>query len=898
MEELTEQLKERYPLLTSLRIAGQSQPGQEPLPGFLGLLLAAAESPDHRSCCFVFPDASRVACTTATLLALSKLTCEFDDLAREYAQNNFETGQRVTVWPTGHIYEYAGILDADGQYGKRFRLKVLGKHDLKALPISDILRLEPTTRKSPKGQRDTPLHSSVKPDALDTLLKIQSWGNKSIFKNRILYLAPKSEFESFLESTALHRADHNSPQSTDLRKNRKRKRERHGTHGNQARAMRDAADKLLNILPWGSVNEDGNLASSDQYQLEGEPILAVTNSVENIAETSTLVEPFSRVVFADGPERLTRNLQACDEIADSQKLIVVADLESEDAISVLEDRDFRVWRVAPEEIKLDRIQSRETKSFFFHRVFNAASNYQNLKVDGVACRNERLEAVATNLYQVGRDLNHPDSDEEMKRCLQGFFHLLFRLSDRCAPLKAQEKAEILDKTGELELDVERRAIFVSEEMTARLRNACRTLRELISESTTHPWMVKTKGKALLKVLVDANGGSAEQRRIIVTRYPQTVDDTKLWLQERDLQEPVVWYRHFPEDETFDNIIVLSWLNSERFGKLVQRYAAPEVCLLSYPFEQRWLRQFNSRFLRERASRQPDRAEKSKLLGLPEDLFTPTQSLTPEQPQTDMEMQASDSFSIFDIEHEIMKREKGAPPAARSTQDTCPARYVGFVGDAYAYITDNHEIPVVTGLVTNSSSAPSAIPTRIVDRLGIGDFLLFREGSDRDVIRLFAEEMMGPGLYEEQRTIAASWRKALLSLEGDTGQVHRLLQSYGLRKRKSTIRNWLYNRNIIGPWKREDLDIMATAAKENFTESPEEVWDAIENIRTAHRRAGHKISEWLLAELADKRDLLTNGEARVDLDFGRFWIVEVEETGDDLEQYPAGQVNSLLWEYGY
>lgn len=892
MEELTDQLKQRYPLLTSLRIAGQSWSVQEPLPDFLGLLLAAAESPDRRSCCFVFPDASRVACTTATLLALSKLTREFDDLAREYAQNNFEPGQRVIIWPTGHVYEYNGVLEPEGHWSKRFEL--LAKDGIRTLPISDILRMEPTNRKSPKGGLTTPLHGHLEPNALDALIRVQSWGNKSMLRNRVLYLTSKAKFETFLDSTELHRPHAGVSINSSFSENQERNLGQLGAHSS---AKKDSGSDLVDVLPWGSINEDGSLASSDQYQVEGEPILAVTNSVENAAEMSAQVEPFSRVVFADGPERLTRNLQACDEIADSQKLVVVADHGSEETVSILEDRDFRVWRVAPEEIHLDRNASKKEGSFFFRRTFDAASNYQDLKLDGVACRDEGLEATARDLSQVSKDLNHPDSDEEMKRYLQGLFHLLFRLSDRCTPLKVQEKTEILDRTGVLEQNVARRAIFVSGELTTRLRNACKTLRELVSESMMHSWIGKGKGEALLKTL-GANGSLTRKRRIIVTRYPQSVEETRLWLQERGVHDPVVWYRHFPETETFDTVIVLSWLNSERFGKLVQRYAAPEVCLLSYPFEQRWLQQFNSRFSRERASGQPDRSEKSKLLGMPEDLFPSTQSFTPEQPRTDLDTQAFDSFSIFDIEQKIMKRKKGAPPAARSTQDVCPARYVGFVGEAYAYVTENHEIPVVTGLVTNSSSAPSAIPTRTVDRLGIGDFLLFREGSDRDVIRLFAEEMMGPDLYAEQRTLAASWRQALLSLEGDTGQVHRFLRSYGLRKRKSTIRNWLFNRNVIGPWKREDLDVMAAAAKENFTEGPEEVWKAVEDIRTAHRRAGHKISEWLLAELADKRNLLTDGQAKVDLDFGRFWIVEVEEIGDNLEQYPAGQVNRLLWEYGY
>jgi hypothetical protein len=100
-------------------------------------------------------------------------------------------------------------------------------------------------------------------------------------------------------------------------------------------------------------------------------------------------------------------------------------------------------------------------------------------------------------------------------------------------------------------------------------------------------------------------------------------------------------------------------------------------------------------------------------------------------------------------------------------------------------------------------------------------------------------------------------------------------------------------------KQSDLEIIVRAVgKERLPDQPAKIWEAIEVIRGIHIRAGYKISEWLLAELAEKRDLIAYEEASVDLDFGRFWVVEVEESGRDLEQYPAGQVNRLLWERGY
>lgn len=870
MKELIDHLEERYPLLASLHIAGKYQSSRESLPGFLGLLLAAAESPDRRSCCFVFPDSSRIACTAATLFALSKLTHEFDDLVREYAQRKFEVGQRVLVRPTGHVYEYAGVWNRQDGYPERFKLKVLGKREARSFWVSEILRLEPTARKTPKGQSNTQLGHPGQSE-LDALLGIASGGNKSLFKNQIVYLTSRTKFETFSETTALQRAQ------------------------NGVESGESKSGWLHETLPWGSVNEDGGLISSNQYQIEGEPLLAVTHSVENVAEASALADPFSRVIFADSPDRLTRNLQAFDEITDSQKLIVVTDHENDENLSVLEDRGCRTWRVSPEEIHLGRNATHHTKAVLFNRTFNAADNYQNLKLDSQVCRNEQLERAADSLQQASRYVDLLEGDEETKKCLTGLFHLLFSFSDRCAPPEVQEANEFLDRLNTLERHVERRAIWVPAEVTGHLRNACLELREIVATDMADSWIGQAKGEALLESLKESQAPG--QKAIIVTRYPDNVEATRRWLRRKGTDIPVVWYRHFPETETYDIIIVISWLNAERFGKLVRRYAAPHVRLLSYPFEQRWLRQFDSRFSQNNASGQPDKAERSKLLGLPEDLLPSRLGHAPVQPQPGV--QGSDPVSIFDLENRIMRRRKGSPPAAGASHDTSPARYVGFVGDAYAYLTENYEVPMVTDMIREDALSSSSMPVLTVNRLQTGDLLLFRAGSDRNVVRLFAEEMMGLDLYAEQRVLATSWRRALLSLGGSAREVHRHLRSYGLRRTEVTVRSWLRNASIIGPMDKGDLEIIARAVgQERLPGQSAEIREAIENIWDIHRRAGYRIRSWLLAELAEKRDLIAYGEASVDLDFGRFWVVEVEETGRELEQYPVGQINRLLWENGY
>jgi len=865
VQELANQLEKRYPLLASLRVAESSGSEREPLPGFLGLLLAAAESEDRRSCCFVFPNTSRVACTAATLSALSKLSHEFDDLAREYAQRKFEPGQRVIIRPAGCVYEYAGVLEAEGAWSKRFQLRVLGKGDRRTLPISDILRLEPTTRKSPKGQLTTPVQGNASTDPLDALIGgIQSWGNRSMLRNQVLYLGSKTGFEHFLSSTSLCRT---YPGITP-----------------------GANTELSDVLPWGTVTEDGSLISSDQYQVEGEPLIAVSHSVENIAEASLARDPFSWVVLCNDPRSLIRNLQACDEIAESQKLIVVASHNDSEATETLKNRGFVVWHVSPEEMNLSRGTTIRSEFSFFSKPLAAARNYRDLKLAEVVCRDESVESVAENLQRASNDLRQPDSDEEAKRCLGRLFNVLFSLSDRCVPLDADEKIDLHDRLNEIRASISRRSNYISDQVEEHISESCVTLSRLISSNTHGLRVGEKKGEILLELLQTDNG---HQRNLIVTRHAENAARLGAWLQLQGIDTPVICDRNLSKDELVDQIILTSWLNSERFGKLVKKYTSPCISLLGYPFEKVWLDYYRVRLSKERLSNPIDNGERSAISGIPEELFS-----VPDIPAEEAVQIVGDTSgkpSIFDIERKILRRRKGTKPSTYSSPDDCESRYVGFADDFYAHLTESREMPVVTALVTGRDPSPGVISERTVDELEVGDFVLFREGSAKGVVQLFAEESIGREEYGRLRKSANVWRGALLARGGSVRELHRLLKSYGLKKTEPTIRSWLQNRNRIGPFSEQDVQIIARATKGAFSDDPNRVWEAICRVRNEHRSAGHQISAWLLEELSGRRNLIADGGGKVDLGFGELQIVEVEEIGTELEKYPAGKVNRLLRE---
>jgi hypothetical protein len=241
--------------------------------------------------------------------------------------------------------------------------------------------------------------------------------------------------------------------------------------------------------------------------------------------------------------------------------------------------------------------------------------------------------------------------------------------------------------------------------------------------------------------------------------------------------------------------------------------------------------------------------------------------------------------------------KGSIPVAGPESDRRPARYVGFVGDTYAYLTPGHGVPVVSDLVRHIDPQQARIAIRTVEQLRVGEYVLFRDHGDRDVISLFAEQVIGPVRYRERRAIADRWRAALRSVAPTPAEVYRRLRDAGVRKHAVTIRSWLMDPDKIGPGSREDLVAVAHASGDAaFLADVDTIWAAMGELRSAHVAAGPRLSDFLLAELPQKLTAVRDRETFVDLTLGQAWVVEIEEIGE-LEERACTEVDRLLWDVG-
>ena len=79
--------------------------------------------------------------------------------------------------------------------------------------------------------------------------------------------------------------------------------------------------------------------------------------------------------------------------------------------------------------------------------------------------------------------------------------------------------------------------------------------------------------------------------------------------------PVLLPAKVGEDGFFERLICTAWPGSGSFGRVVRKFAAPEVCLVAYPFECQWLYWFSQKQRNGHTVPSVSASEKSALLGL-------------------------------------------------------------------------------------------------------------------------------------------------------------------------------------------------------------------------------------------------------------------------------------------
>ena len=844
-QELIGELRRRFPLFEQVRGRFGTDMEEERVPWFFALLLSAALEGKPGACCFVLDKSPNTTAIAAIFLALHKLQKEFPELAKTYTQSALHQGQLVRVKPSNHVYEYGGIWEED-----YFRLKLQGIEDCRTFPVTDLLRLEPTDRVRPKGKLNSPL-GTFECSLLDKLLDIRTCGNNSLIRNTVLLFMAKTQFAKTANAVTLM-SEH-----------------------------ADESGRLSDFLPWGSITQFGTLEPNDTHQVTGEPIIAVTKVPEDLATAAAAAKDATKIVLADGACSLARDLQAYDAITEHQKVVVLASSEETNALGILRDRGCPVWYMSPDEILIGEAcaEDRVRKSLVGATI-RAADTRQRVQTTAVKCEDRALQEVAASLDQVAKMVGNGEEARESNEILARLYGILLDYSECCFGVGDETKTNLQETRNKIKQDEK----WLEHGVVKKLEEASSKL-EAITDNEAYG---QEKVEALLGFTKDKQDGSWA----VVTRSPRTVESLRTGLGNKGVNVPVLSVSEIDPSNDYAGIIVPAWPKRHRFNQVWIRAVTPNIRVLAYPFEAKWLSVHQAHEGTLEQSNWMEAETRSSVLGIEPRFLT---SLNHRRGADPPSHEPEPEPLIFEVEDRVTRGHATRPAVATEGEDSREAQLVQFFGNCHALLTVRAKLPLLNQLIDRAGTGKTKLRTVTASQLSPRDFVLFRDSGDKEFIRLIAEDELGEKVYERLRGVAERWKSSLRLLGTSAIGIRRRLAEHGLRRDTETIRGWLGNPHHIGPRDFSDIEFIAKATKDvELLSMREEIEGAITKIRNTHISAGNQLTQLLLEELDGQLKQLNEQPSQLDLGYGKAWCVRVEMVDPEQHRYPSNQVNRLLW----
>lgn len=845
-------LEHKYQVLNSLLIGVKSESKGEAVPQYMRDIISAFESDATFPICFVLAKRGEIARFSSILYALYKIQ---NDTPAAFV--TFRQGDRVLLHPERRVYIFDQV---DKLNPTVFWLSTLDNDGRRTLPIKHLYRLEHTTLQRPKGRINKSIWNPLAAP-LDILLGTSTYGNQSVFKNKVIILDSLSGFSEFTEHYSISHRDHD----------------------------RDYFP-LNKLLPFGElyaneVTGKSQLKKRDERNPTGEPVIAVTNSCELLANYCIEQNPRSRVIVANGLSRL-KNLQAFDEIAETQNLVLFASHDEQDMLESINRRRTKFWWLGYSEIRSQSPDIKKGLTGALAHIERYAYNHSELKLETILCNNPCLEEMYVGLRLLS-DHAAERSNDQFLMLLKSAWNFFIKLCGRITDLTVEDSEQLVEWCGRTENEVHNHSAWLTKKAYEDFLKTICTIRQFSSGNGN---IGEAKARVISAILDQNTVGHL--RWAVLCRSERDVRLMQQWLASLGYPSGEVFSsRTLPEDRFYDLILCPSWLGSDRMMLMAKKLVTPRIVVVGYPFEAMWGEQFQ-RFLNQRINLSYlSVKEKSRITGVGDKNADETE----ENPVVKICEAAGTDLNILELERKLREIRKAPRLGSELGPEKVTAVYVGFQGDGYTFLTKSHKIPVATALIAGNNGKIGKIPELIIADIGVGDYLVFPESGDRELIQEVADKLIG-GPAAEYRTFAHMWKEALWRSNISENRFMRLAKELGQPRHIATIRNWLADTSQIGPQTRDDLALISLVTDdEALRKNERRIWEAIVILRGYHQSAGNRLRDVLLEQLPSGLGEIEENGSRVDLgEYGGAWIVQVDSISPEEEERLPSEVNRLHW----
>ena len=201
--------------------------------------------------------------------------------------------------------------------------------------------------------------------------------------------------------------------------------------------------RLMNFLPWGTIEPDGVIQAGDAYQVIGEPLIAVSRVPQDLSDAATSAPTASKVVLVDGARGIVSDLQAFDDIVDRQRVVILASPDETEEIRTFRDREWPVWHLSPAEITIGEENARgRSRSSLVGRTVRVADIRERSNVVVINCQSDALQAVAAALEGVAANSDGAEEKSETEDILARLYGILLEFSDCCFEVGEEAKSDL------------------------------------------------------------------------------------------------------------------------------------------------------------------------------------------------------------------------------------------------------------------------------------------------------------------------------------------------------------------------------------------------------------------------------------------------------------------------
>ena len=798
----------------------------------------------------------------AFFFSVYKFSRDLPGLINKFSSLHLEVGDRIQVLPEGWVYEFRG---AHKKYPHDFFIiNVLDEpSSTRTIPKSEFLRFKKTSKDRPKGKLSGSF-TDLEPTPIDFFLPGMSiFGNDDILEIQTLILAKKA----FIQHSF-------------------------STFGSRSKSAFSEYDEIVNtfirfldISPIGTISEEGEILSTDRNVNTKKPLIATSQSIDDLFYTVRKQELKEKLILIDGIKDLDIDPNYLDYALENNTVCVLASRDELFSVHNYLEK-FEINIPQEEEILQETNKSEINRRAPIGKLLSMAANRNELHIYFKFCELKELD----ELYEKFREMlikyrRHNDEIDQIFLTLHG---LLFDLGE-CFEVNENylKKLEFL----------ERKLSELSEDNV----EPSKQIQEIIDGVYSIFESLQKFGSPKLQALLSELKESEDANTLLLVRSNQAVENLQRVVKSRNI---VRTYNSFASESSgnFKKIICLGWPNSKRFGKFWHQHLSKEIHFIGYVFENHRFKRFLSSYdglhaRLIRGSTDPEWFAKGtfRLLNKIQVYDDPTQleELKSDDIGED-NLEESQNKELESLIRRIESRALNNNTYIYDEEDVMlDAKLINFAGgEAYSWFTEGHKVHVLDELFIDNSEK---ISIRSIEELDEGNLILFRDQGDKDFLRMIAQDAIGRNEYDLHLKRSGEWKLALSTLGESLKQINAVLRKSGLNKNAGTISQWLHNDELIGPRDLEEISKILSLVTDNTQYSrAEDIVQSIEIVRSSHHSAGFELTKLIIEEIKSNPPDLSQSINEINLNLGTVWIAEIEKIHNQIESIGASNLNRLLF----